>query len=458
MAGVADCWNIEDLRRKARRRLPHGVWEYLERGVEDETGMARNRAAFDRLTFCPRVLRDVSAIDTSTTILGQPSALPFAIAPTGAAGMMWYRGDVELARAAAKAGIPFTISSASTMDLEEIIPAGGRQWFQLYLWENRELSYAVLDRAHAQGCDTLFVTLDLAVPPNREYLHRNGFGMPFGLNRRNVPDILTHPRWLAGVIGRYMLDGGLPQQANLPAHLKNSVARGAKPGALFKQDDLDWDAIAQIRARWPGKLVLKGILHPEDARLAVAAGADGIVVSNHGARSLDHAVAAIDALPAIVSAVSGQTAVLLDSGVRRGSDVVKALALGADAVMIGPGDALRLGGGGRSRGCLARLTCWEKKRGGSWRCRARAALPKSIPACSPDLPHTRKRRDKPASSLSECQTSLRADGSIIFVSVADHHQQHTAKDQHTKQEADGAHTREFTFSNRSSIARIDRHG
>ncbi len=335
MADTRDCFNIADLRHRARKRLPRGVWEYLERGVEDETGMSRNREAFDRLTFRPRVLRDVSSIDTSATLLGSESALPFAIAPTGAAGMMWFRGDIELAKAARTARIPFTISSASTMDLEEVTPAGGRQWFQLYLWQDRELSYAVVDRARAAGCDALFVTLDLAVPPNREYLMRNGFGMPFGLNRHNVPDILTHPRWLAGVIGRYMLNGGIPKQANLPKNLKHSVARGAKPGALFKQDDLDWDGIARLRDRWPGKLVLKGILHPDDARMAVSAGADAVVVSNHGARSLDHSLAAIDALPAVVEAVGGKIEILLDSGVRRGSDIVKALALGANGVMVG---------------------------------------------------------------------------------------------------------------------------
>lgn len=335
MGGPAQCQNIADLAEAARRRLPKGVWEYLERGVEDESGMARNRQAFDTLTFRPRVLRDVTKVDLTTSLLGSVSSTPFAIAPTGAAGIMWYRGDLELANAAAAAGIPFTISSASTMDVEEISPAGGRRWFQLYLWEDRELSYAVVDRAWAEGCDTLFVTLDLPVAPNREYLVRNGFGMPFGLNRHNVPDILTHPRWFAGVIGRYMLDGGIPSQANLPAHLKTSVTRGAKPGALFKQDDLDWDGISALRERWPGKLVLKGILHPEDARLAVSAGADGIVVSNHGARSLDHSLASIDALPAIADAVGGNTTILLDSGVRRGSDIVKALMLGADGVMVG---------------------------------------------------------------------------------------------------------------------------
>lgn len=335
MASDLGCYNVDDLREKARRRLPRGIWEYLERGVEDEVGMARNRAAFDAVTFRPRVLRRVDRIDPSATLFGHPLSFPFAIAPTGAAGMMWYHGDLALARAAAAAGIPFTISSASTMDLEQIAVAGGRLWFQLYLWENRELSMEVVDRAAALGCEALFVTLDMPVPPNREYIHRNGFGTPFRLNARNGLDVTTHPRWLAGVMGRYALSGGIPSQANLPDRLRSKVTQGAMPGALFKQDDLDWEFIKTLRDRWPGKLVLKGILHPQDAELAVAAGADGIVVSNHGARALDSSIASIAALPDIVGAIGGRAAVLFDSGVRRGSDIAKAAVLGADAVMAG---------------------------------------------------------------------------------------------------------------------------
>jgi isopentenyl diphosphate isomerase/L-lactate dehydrogenase-like FMN-dependent dehydrogenase len=329
------CYNIADLRERARRRLPLGIWEYAERGVEDECGMARNRAAFEAMTFRPRVLRGVHQVDPSTEVFGRRVPFPLAIAPTGAAGLLWHEGDLALARAAAKAGVPFVISSASTMDLEQIVEAGGRQWFQLYLWEDRSLSYAVIDRAWALGCEALFVTLDLPVPPNREYIQRNGFGTPFKLNARNTMDVLTHPRWLAGVMGRYMLAGGIPTQANLPDRLRAKVTKGAPPGALFKQDDLDWDGAKALRDRWPGKFVLKGVLHPGDAEKALALGADGIVVSNHGGRALDCSLATIDALPAIRDAVGGRMTVFLDSGVRRGSDVVKALALGADAVMAG---------------------------------------------------------------------------------------------------------------------------
>jgi len=335
MAADLGCYNVADLRERARRRLPLGIWEYAERGVEDECAMARNRAAFDAVTFRPRVLRNVEKIDTSTQVFGRPIPFPLAIAPTGAAGLMWHKGDLALARAAAKAGVPFIISSASTMDLEQIAEAGGRQWFQLYLWEDRSLSLAVIDRAWALGCEALFVTLDLPVPPNREYIRRNGFGTPFNINGRNTLDVLTHPRWLAGVMGRYMLEGGIPTQANLPDRLRAKVTKGAPPGALFKQDDLDWEGIGKLRDCWPGKLVLKGVLHPEDAERALTIGADGIVVSNHGGRALDCSIAAIEALPAIAAAVAGRMTVFLDSGVRRGSDVVKAVALGADAVLAG---------------------------------------------------------------------------------------------------------------------------
>jgi isopentenyl diphosphate isomerase/L-lactate dehydrogenase-like FMN-dependent dehydrogenase len=347
MAAAPDfgCHNIADLRVKARRRLPLGVWEYLERGVEDEAGMARNRAAFEAVTFRPRVLRGVASVDPSTELLGAKASFPLAVAPTGAAGIMAHRGDFALAKAAARMGVPFTISSASTMDLEQIAEAGGRLWFQLYFWQDRGLSLSVVDRAAAL-CETLLVTLDLPVQPNREYLARNGFGTPFRLNAKNTLDVLAHPRWLLGVMGRYALSGGVPSQANLPDRLRNKVTESAKPGAHFKQDDLVWDDVARLRERWPGKLVLKGILRPEDAEEAARLGCDGVVVSNHGGRSLDASCASIAALPDVVSAAGGKLAVLFDSGVRRGSDIVKAVALGAQGVLAGRAGLYGLAAGG----------------------------------------------------------------------------------------------------------------
>ena len=340
------CHNIADLRALAQRRLPLGVWEYVERGVEDELGLARNRAGFEAVTFRPRVLRNVEAIAPSTTLLGCPSAFPLAVAPTGAAGLLWYQGDLALAKAAARAGVPFTICSASTMDIDQIAQAGGRLWFQLYMWADRSLSLAVVDAAASLECEALLGTLDLPVPPNREYLYRNGFGTPFRLNSTNVADIVCHPRWLLGVMGRYALTGGIPSQANLPDRLRNKVTQTAHPGAHFKQDNLDWEEVARLRERWKGKLVLKGVLRADDAELAVKLGVDGIVVSNHGGRGLDGSIASIDALPAIVSAVGGKLEVLLDSGVRRGSDVVKAIALGAKGVLAGRAALYGLAAGG----------------------------------------------------------------------------------------------------------------
>ena len=219
--------------------------------------------------------------------------------------------------------------------IEEIARAGGDLWFQLYMWADRALSHDVIDRAAGLGCSALLVTLDLPVPPNREYLHRNGFGTPFRLNARNTLDVLAHPRWLLGTMARYAVNGGIPSQANLPDRLRNKVTQSAHPGAHFKQDNLDWDEVARLRERWPGKFVLKGILRADDAERAAAMGADAIVVSNHGGRGLDCAVASIDALPTIVEAVGGRVEIVLDSGVRRGSDVVKAVAKGASGVLAG---------------------------------------------------------------------------------------------------------------------------
>ena len=341
------CWNIADLRERARRRLPRGVWEYLERGTEDELGMARNRAALDAVTFRPRVLRGVESVDLSTSLLGCDSALPLVVAPTGAAGLLWYEGDRLLAEGAASAGVPFTISSASTMDLPDIAAAGGTQWFQLYMWQDRDLSYAVVDRAAELGCEVLMITLDMPVPPNREYLHRSGFGTPFRLNARNAIDLLAHPRWLAGVMGRYALGGGIPSQANLPRRLRSRVTESAPVGALFKQDDLDWESLKKLRDRWPSKLVLKGVMHPDDARMALSLGADGVVVSNHGGRALDSSMASLHALPQIAEAVGTDMTVLFDSGIRRGGDVVKALALGAHAAMVGRAPIYGLAAAGR---------------------------------------------------------------------------------------------------------------
>jgi isopentenyl diphosphate isomerase/L-lactate dehydrogenase-like FMN-dependent dehydrogenase len=340
--------NIDDLRKAAHARLPRGIYDYLERGAEDELALDANRAALRRITLLPRVLTGVAGLDTRHEVLGEPMPVPFAVAPTGGLALFSYKGDVAAARAAAARAIPFIISTASTLDVEEIATAGGRLWFQLYLWENRELSHAAMERAQGVGCSICFATVDLPVQPNREYNERNGFGTPFRLGRRNTIDILRHPGWFAGVLGRYMLEGGIPQQANLPANLRGRVTKSAPVGAAFRNDNLDWEEMARLRDRWRGKFVIKGIMRPDDAERALALGADGVVVSNHGGRALDCAPATIDALPGVVAAVGGRMAIFVDGGVTRGSDIVKAIALGADAVLVGRAVCYGVAAGGEA--------------------------------------------------------------------------------------------------------------
>lgn len=329
-------------------RLPRGVFEYVDRGTEDELAQRNNREAFERTKLVPRVLRNVSIIDQGTTLFGRPVAMPIGIGATGGAALVWHNGDVALARASLNAGIPFTISSASTMDIELITAVGGRLWFQLYPWENRPHSYGLVEKACRLGCEALVVTVDTATHPNREYNAHNGFGIPLRLNARNVMDVLLHPRWLFGVLLKYVFTTGLPRQANLPPELSAKVTEVPRIGGNFRCDTLDWEEVRLLRKLWRGKLILKGIVSPVDAATAVCEGVDAIVVSNHGGRNLDSVVATLDALPAVLEAVAERIPVLFDSGVRRGSDVVKALAMGAKLVLVGRAPLYGLAVGGQA--------------------------------------------------------------------------------------------------------------
>jgi isopentenyl diphosphate isomerase/L-lactate dehydrogenase-like FMN-dependent dehydrogenase len=328
-------YNIEDLRRLARGRLPRGIFEYVDRGTEDELALRNNREAFERVKLVPRVLNDVSSVDLRTTLFDREMSMPIAVGATGGAGLVWHDGDIALARAAAAANIPFTISSASTINIERIVEAGGRQWFQLYPWENRTLSYALVQKAYDLGCEALVVTVDTAVPPNREYNFRNGFGIPLRFGARNTLDVLMHPRWMISVLLRYFFTTGLPRQANLPEELAAKVTQTPQVGAAFRCDTLCWEELRLLRRQWRGKLIIKGIVSPLDAAQAVQEGVDAIIVSNHGGRNLDSVVATLDILPEVLEAVRDRVPVMVDSGIRRGSDVVKALALGAKAVLVG---------------------------------------------------------------------------------------------------------------------------
>ncbi|WP_423459456.1 alpha-hydroxy acid oxidase [Ottowia sp. VDI28] len=331
-------YNFHDLREKARVRLPHGLFEFIDRGVEDDAAIRRNHASFERVGLYQRPLVDVSERDQAITLFGRRQASPFCLAPTGAAGLLWYEGEVATARAAGHAGVPYCMSTGSITSMERVAEAAPDTdlWFQLYLFPDKAMSHELVVRAREAGYSTLIVTVDTTVTPNREHNLRNGFTIPLRPNLRNVADVLTHPRWGAGVIGRYLVTTGMPRFHNLPKALQQSMtANMRKTGLMPKNPALTWDDLRTVRDMWEGPLIVKGITHPEDARQALRCGADGVVVSNHGGRTLDNAPAPLDVLPAIAEAVGDRMTVLMDSGIRRGSDAVKALALGADAVMVG---------------------------------------------------------------------------------------------------------------------------
>jgi isopentenyl diphosphate isomerase/L-lactate dehydrogenase-like FMN-dependent dehydrogenase len=330
------CYNINDLREIAVRRVPVGLFEFVDRGTEDEVALRNNRAVFESIKLKPRTLVDVSGRSQEITLFGDKYKMPIAIAPTGTAGLLWHEGEIALARAAAAAGIPFTLATGSMTAMEKVAEeAGGKLWFQLYMWPDRSLSHKLVERAKAAGYEALIVTVDSAVSPNREYNLRNGFTIPFTFTRWNVTDVLRHPRWMLGVLARYYFTTGMPRYENYPSELKAKITARPMGRSQMKNDSLNWDDLRTLRKMWPGKLMVKGILHPDDAKLAAECGADGVIVSNHGGRNLDSSMAPIEVLPEVMDAVGKRLTVIVDSGFRRGSDVVKALCLGAHAVFIG---------------------------------------------------------------------------------------------------------------------------
>jgi len=344
-------YNNEDLQAAAKRALPRGLYEYIARGSEDETALGRNRRALDAIKFRPRVFVNVAERNQTVTVLGKKQALPLIIAPTGAAGLMWYQGEIALARAAQHAGIPFAVSTSAITSMEKIAEASQpRLWFQLYVWPDFNMAEQLIGRAESAGYDTLMVTVDTIVNPNREYNSRNGFNVPIRFNVRNTLDVCRHPQWLAGVFLKYLLNSGMPQFENYPDAMRMSMTgnRSKKWAVTQKSETLDWDDLSRLRDRWKGSLVVKGILDVEDAVEAAHRGVDGIVVSNHGGRNLDCVRSPVEVLGEIVRAVGEKIDVIVDSGFTRGSDVVKALALGAKAVMVGRSPLYGLAAGGES--------------------------------------------------------------------------------------------------------------
>jgi (S)-mandelate dehydrogenase len=339
MGALDDCYSIADLRLAAKKRLPRGLFEFVDRGVEDDIAPAHNRSAFTRIKLRHRALKNVDNVDLGCTLFGKRSEFPYAISPTGIPSLCWYNGELELAKAAAKMGIPIALATGSITPMERLAQeAGGRLWFQVVVWNERELTMNQIQRAKAAGYEALIVTVDFGISSNRSHNVRNGFAVPFRFNRRNIPDLMTHPGWCLSVMGKYLRDGGLPRHVNYPEGQQRSIfARMGETKVLHAMRSLnaDWEDLKRIRDAWPGILIVKGLQHADDALRSIDCGAQGIVVSNHGGRLMDSAAASLDTLPEIAAAVGNKCEILLDSGVRRGSDIVKALALGAKTVMAG---------------------------------------------------------------------------------------------------------------------------
>ncbi|WP_321788892.1 alpha-hydroxy acid oxidase [Paraburkholderia sp. J94] len=347
--------NVADYRESARRYLPDFAWSYLEGGAEDAVTMRRNRAAYEAIAFAPQVLVDVSRISTQTTLAGNPAAWPAVIGPTGLNGLYCRGAEETLARAAHAAGLPFALSTASTSLLEDVRAASdGDLWLQLYVQQDRRIAEDIMARAQAARFSTLLLTVDTPVTGQRDHYARTGFTLPLRWTPTLLWDIARHPRWLA-TVGVH----GVPQLVNLARSAQLGPGIEAQAAALGRQMDtsLDWRDIAWLRRHWHGKIFIKGIQTAADAASAFAHEADGVVLSNHGGRQLDGAQSPLDILAHTASIAPRGADILVDGGIRRGSDIAKAVALGARGVLLGraPLYGLAANGGDGVRGVLALL-------------------------------------------------------------------------------------------------------
>lgn len=339
--------DVSDLRRLAKRRMPGGCFDYIDGAAEDEVTADRSKSAYHRWQFRPRVLRDVSEVDISGTVLGADVPIPLVIAPTGFDRIAHSQGELAVARAAERAGIPYSLSTMGTRSVEEVAEVcSGRKFFQVYVWRDRELMADLLERSAACGYEAIMITVDTAVLGRRERDVRHGFSLPPKLGPDTIIDGLLHPRWLLDFL------------SNEPIKFSNCVGAqgGAGDSAVALADyvnsqfdpSLSWDNIAWFRERWDGPVMLKGVLSPDDAKTAADIGLDAVIVSNHGGRQLDGAPSPLDCVPAVREAVGDACEVICDGGIRRGSDIVKALALGADSAMIGRAYLYALGAAGET--------------------------------------------------------------------------------------------------------------
>jgi L-lactate dehydrogenase (cytochrome) len=327
-------FSLEDLEPAARRLLPPAIFGYVAGAAETNASLADNRRVFDEIQFLPRMLVGVASRTLDCRLMGQDHSLPFGIAPMGVCALTGYRGDLSLARAASRAGIPMVISAASLIPLEEIAAAAQGVWYQAYLSGDEEETSALIARVARAGIGTFVITADSAVVPSRENNLRTGYRTPIRPNAALLWNGLMHPTWAIGTFLRTFVQHGTPHFENAgPGRGAPLLSRQATRD-FSGREFLDWDIVRLIRSRWQGRLVIKGLLHPSDVAVAREIGADGVILSNHGGRQLDRAVSPMRVLPAAVEQ-AGNMAVMIDSGFRRGTDILKALALGAQLVFIG---------------------------------------------------------------------------------------------------------------------------
>ena len=328
--------NIHDLERLARKRLPAGVYGFIAGGVQDDMSLVNNRAALERIRLLPRGLVDVSQRSQEVTLFGHRFASPFGVAPMGITGFARFEADIALARAAARMNVPYVLSNMATVPMEQVARScDSVKWLQVYMPADRERAARFVKRGMDAGFQALMVTIDVPVPANRENNIRSGFSLPLRLTPKLALDGLLHPRWLAGVFARTLIAGGIPRLENSAMLDRPSILASTNPNFRVTGDRIDWNFMRWLREQWRGPLLIKGVLHPADATEAVACGLEGIVVSNHGGRQLDGAASPIEVLPQICGAAAGRLTILIDSGFRRGGDILKALALGANGVLCG---------------------------------------------------------------------------------------------------------------------------
>ena len=326
---------LDDFEEAARRRLPRMLYGFISGGAETNASVRSNADSFKDYCFVPRVLTDVSKRSHRKTLFGRSYAAPFGIAPTGVASICAYRSDLVTARCAAAAEIPAILSATSLIRMEDVRSAGPTTWYQAYIPGDPRRIEPLIERVAAAGFDTFVVTVDVPVPANRENNIRNGFSIPINPSAQLIWESLTHPSWLIGTLIRTFVQHGIPHIENMDATRGPPILARQIERTFANRDELSWEHVKLIRKRWRGPLVIKGLLSAADALTAKNCGIDGIIVSNHGGRQLDCSIAPLRALPPILDAVGGSMAIMLDGGIRRGTDILKALALGADFVFLG---------------------------------------------------------------------------------------------------------------------------